>query len=53
MESLFKELKDLCDKVGNKAELRNWLESVDDGSEVGMRVVKKRGRKVPQDLQKI
>ena len=44
----------MCDrkglsKVGNKAELRKRLESVEDGSEEGMRVVKwkKSGRKVP------
>ena len=49
-----KELKDMCvrkglSKVGNKDELRKRLESVEDGSEEGIRVVKwkKRGKKVP------
>jgi hypothetical protein len=36
-------------KVGNKDELRRRLESVEDGCEEGIRVLrlKKRGRKVP------
>ena len=52
-----KELKGMCDrkglsKVGNKAELRKRLESVEDGSEEGMRVVKwkKRGRKTLHEI---
>jgi hypothetical protein len=47
----------MCDwkvlsKVGNKAELRKRLESVEDGSEEGMRVVKwkKRGRKTLHEI---
>ena len=48
-----KELKNMCEKkglckVGNKNELRKRLESLEDGSEEGLRVIKwkKRGRKV-------
>ena len=49
-----KELKEMCElrglsKVGNKAELCKRLESMEDSSVEGLRVVKwkKRGRKVP------